>query len=52
MFDFKKELAKFQPLPEMKDVEKIISCVELEHFALNDNNIEDLMDILREALKK
>ena len=41
MFDFKKELAKFQPLPEMKDVEKII----------NDNNIEDLMDILREALK-
>ena len=30
MFDFKKELAKFQPLPEMKDVEKII----------NDNNIE------------
>jgi len=26
----------------MKDVEKII----------NDNNIEDLMDILREALKK
>ena len=42
MFDFKKELAKFQPLSEMKDVEKII----------NDNNIEDLMDILREALKK
>ena len=42
MFDFKKELAKFQPLPEMKDVEKII----------NDNNIEDLMDILRGALKK
>lgn len=42
MFDFKKELAKFQPLPEMQDVEK----------AINDNNIEDLMDILREALRK
>lgn len=41
MLDFKAELAKFSPLPENKDVPR----------AVDTNNVEDIMDILRDLKK-
>lgn len=41
MLDFKAELAKFEPLPENKDVPR----------AVDTTGIEDIMDILRELKK-
>lgn len=41
MLDFKTELTKFKPLPENKDVPR----------AVDTNNIEDIMDVLRDMKK-
>lgn len=38
MFDFKRELAKYQPLPEIEQVDEKV----------NDNNIEDIIDLLKD----
>lgn len=43
MFDFKKEIAKYKPLHEIEEIEKVI----------NENEIQDIMDmfILEEKSK-
>ncbi len=35
MFDFKKEIAKYKPLHEIEEIEKVI----------NENEIQDIMDM-------